>query len=332
MAEETPKENRNAIEDELTTAQAEYLELQNEVLDWYDVDATEQYVDIEEPSMRVHVLEAGSGDPVLLLHGGGMQTGMIWAPLMARLQTDFALYAPDRPGYGLSDRFDYHGTDVRQTAADFVCSTLDALDIDRANVVASSEGGYFAFAAALENPERFNKVVMAGYPLGIEPMSPLWKAPSMARPVLFAGGIPGFAKLFHFVVSRWDADGVRDAYLDYHTDVSTIPDTYFEALAKAVKLPGTVESLISFIKRWASLRGFKEQADLSADLPDLEVPTLILWGERDMLPPEVAREICDQLPNVTLEVAEGSGHFPYNDVPDWTADQVRRFFREEERE
>lgn len=56
---------------------------------------------------------------------------------------------------------------------------------------------------------------------------------------------------------------------------------------------------------------------------------MILWGERDMVPPEVGREICEQLPNVTLEVAEGSGHFPFNDVPDWTADQVRRFFSEE---
>lgn len=321
----------NAIEDELTTPQAEYLELQNEVLDWYDVDATERYVDIEEPPMRVHVLEAGSGDPVLLLHGGA-QTGMIWAPLMARLQSDFALYAPDRPGLGLSDRFDYFGTDVRQTAADFVCSTLDALDIDRANVVASSEGGYFAFAAALENPERINKMVMTGYPGGIEPWRPMWKAPSVARPALFAGGVPGFGKLFQFMISRWDADGVRDFYADYHTDVSAYPDAYFEALAKAVKLPGTVESMLSFLKSCFSLGGYRKQADVSADLPGLKVPTLILWGERDMVPPEVGREICETLPNVELEVADGSGHFPFNDVPDWTADQVRRFFREEERE
>lgn len=79
-----------------TAAQKEYADNQNEVLDWYDIDATEQYVDLDRPALRTHILEAGSGDPVLLLHGLG-DVAITWSPLLTRLQTDFSLYAQTGP-------------------------------------------------------------------------------------------------------------------------------------------------------------------------------------------------------------------------------------------
>lgn len=84
--------------------------------------------------------------------------------------------------------------------------------------------------------------------------------------------------------------------------------------------------MVSFVKNLFTQRGLSEQADLSDDLSGLEVPTLILCGEHDLDPPDAGRESCASLPNVTFEVAEGSGHYPFNDVPDWTADRIREFF------
>lgn len=73
-----------------TAAQKEYVDLRHEVLDWYDIDATERYVDLDRPALRTHILEAGAGDPVLLMHGLG-DVAITWSPLLTRLQTDFSL-------------------------------------------------------------------------------------------------------------------------------------------------------------------------------------------------------------------------------------------------
>lgn len=312
---------------EKTAAQDEYAEKQNEVLEWYGVDATERYVDLDQPAMRAHVLECGAGDPVVFIHGGG-DVAMAWAPLLARLQGEFALYAPDRPGCGLSDGFIYDGVDLRQHATDFVCSLLDALEIDRADVVASSLGGYFAFAAALDRPERIRKLVFTGAALGVVGTNPIWRSPPSMRMFLLVGGIPGFGKFYQWMLSRVDSESARELYEDeFHIDVSKYPDLYFDAYSTALQLPGAAESDVSFLKSSFGLRGLTEQADLSDDLPGLEVPSLFLWGEHDIVPPHVGRQGVAPIPEATFEVVDRAGHYPFNDAPDWTAERITEFLR-----
>jgi pimeloyl-ACP methyl ester carboxylesterase len=227
----------------------------------------------------------------------------------------------------LSDGFIYDDINLRQHATDFVCSLLDTLEIDRANVVAASVGGYFAFAAALDQPERFRKLVFAGYPLGIEGTRPVWRSPPVIRNLLLVGGIPGFGKLFKLMLSGMDAEGAREMYADqFNVDVSKYPDQYFVAYAAALQLPGAAESFVSFAKRCFRLRGLTPQADLSDDLSGLEVPSLFLWGEHDIAPPRVGREAVARIPAANFEVVDGAGHYPFNDVPDWTADRIIEFF------
>ena len=83
-----------------------FAERQEALLEFYDLPARSRYLDIERPQMRVHLLEAGEGEPLVLIHGGDGE-GALWAPLMTELEDDFRLYALDRPGCGLSDPFDY---------------------------------------------------------------------------------------------------------------------------------------------------------------------------------------------------------------------------------
>lgn len=158
-------------------------------------------------------------------------------------------------------------------------------------------------------------------------MEPVWRASPAIRNLLLVSGIPGLGRLYKFMQSRMDADSARDLYQNgFNADVSTYPDAYFEAYAKEARLPGAAESFVSFFKNVLTLRGLSEQADLSDDLHGLKIPTLIIWGEHDVIPPEDGWETCASLPNVTFEVAEGSGHYPFHDVPDWTADRIREFF------
>lgn len=302
-------------------ARDRFATLQNDVLEWYGVEATERYVELERPQMQAHVLASGTGDPVVFIHGGGDEA-MIWGPLIARMQDEFAIYAPDRPGCGLSDRFTYGDTDVRQHASDFVCSVLDALGLDRVDVVACSAGGFFALVAALDRPDRFRKLVFAGYPLGIIHSVPL--------PLRLVGGVPGFSKLFTLLQSRQDEADIREFYSDeFNADLSQFPDRYFDAKVASLQLPGAIESFTSFIKATLALRGLSAEADLTEEVPTLEVPSLFLWGERDLAPPEEGREAVGPIPDATFEVVDGAGHFPFHDAPDWTAERITEYLTDD---
>ncbi len=134
--------------DDLPPAAVRFVEVQRQLLDYYGVRAESRFVSLREPAMRAHVLEAGDGEPLVILHGGDGQA-VDWAPLMAPLQHHFHVYAADRPGFGLSDPFDYRRTDLRDHAARFVRSLLDTLGIETATLVGGSLGGSFALAAAV---------------------------------------------------------------------------------------------------------------------------------------------------------------------------------------
>ena len=100
-----------------------------------------------------------------MIHGGN-SVAVSWAPLLSRLQRTFHIYAPDRPGCGLTEKFNYLGIPFREHAVAFVRSTMDALGLRRAALVGSSMGGYFSLAFALAHPEQVSQLVTIGEPAG----------------------------------------------------------------------------------------------------------------------------------------------------------------------
>ena len=123
-------------------------------------------------SLRAHVIECGSGEPLLMVHGGN-GVGAHWIPLMERL-VGWRMIVPDRPGCGLTDGFLYDGVDMRAQGV------LDALEVESASIIGNSMGGYFALCFALAHPERVRRLVLAGGPAGsgraASPVPPLPEA------------------------------------------------------------------------------------------------------------------------------------------------------------
>src|SRR5690242_21801181 len=103
---------------------------QKRALAKYQVEAESRFLNLNNPAMKVHVLVAGRGDPVVLIHGGG-SAAVNLAGLLGELTGSFQCFAPDRPGCGLSDRFDYINVPFRQHGIDFVASLLDALHVSK---------------------------------------------------------------------------------------------------------------------------------------------------------------------------------------------------------
>jgi len=299
-----------------------FAERQEALLRLYDLPAESRYVELERPQMRAHLLEAGDGEPLVLIHGGDGE-GSLWTPLMAELADDFHLYALDRPGCGLSDPFDYRRADLREHAGDFVTSTLDALGLESATLVACSMGGFFALAAALDHPERVRRLVFVGMPVGLFSTVPL--------PLRLIGGVPGLSH--RFMRSRGSLDAQRAQYRRmFKTDPDTIPTPYLEARVAGVSIPATQDTWAVLLRRLAGLRGLRAGMYLGEELAAVRAPTLVLWGEHDMAPPEEGRRETARIAGSQFVVMEGLGHHPFLEAPAETSRLIRAFLASEPQE
>jgi len=121
----------------------------------------DKYVDVS--GYRLHYTEAGSGPPIILLHGLGadLRTWRLVTPVLARR---FHVYALDQLGFGQSEKpqISYRVG----TLVDSLNGFLAAVRIDKASVVGNSLGGWVAAMFAATHPERLDKLVLvdaAGY-------------------------------------------------------------------------------------------------------------------------------------------------------------------------
>lgn len=290
-----------------------FVELQSQLLAHYGVRATSRFVELAEPRMRAHVLDAGAGEPVLVFHGGDGEA-VNWAPLMAPLQDRVRVIAADRPGFGLSDPFDYRTVDLRRHAADFTASLLDALGLETVTLVGGSMGGFFALAAAAAHPERVRRLVLVGLAPGAIPELPdslrvLTESPELA---------------VEFMKGKDTMEAQHAQYRDmFHVDPATVPDLYFETRIAGLRLPSERGT-------WATLlpRGGEPGLYFGDVLARLTMPSLVIWGENDMAPTAVGERIAAQLGRGRFASLPGVAHFPFLEAPEQTARLITDFMRE----
>ncbi|HHS98150.1 MAG TPA: alpha/beta hydrolase, partial [Chloroflexi bacterium] len=126
---------------------------------------------------RLRVTEAGSGEPVLLIHGFADSAYTWHRNLDALIEAGFRALAYDQPGCGGSDLpegFRFGVDDLARVAL----GLLDALGIDRAHVVGSSMGGGVALYLAVHHPDRVRRVVGVApvcYHPPFRPFAPLFR-------------------------------------------------------------------------------------------------------------------------------------------------------------
>ncbi|MEF8853411.1 MAG: alpha/beta fold hydrolase [Haloarculaceae archaeon] len=147
-----------------------YAERQADLATECGVDAESRVVETDAAG-RVHYLVAGDpeGEPVVLLHGVGTHAAT-WLPMVPALADDYRVYAPDRPGRGLSAAPSYRGRDLREFLVAYLLELFDGLGLDRPHVVGNSLGGQQAFLLAIDHdrvdddgvPEAFYETLAAG--------------------------------------------------------------------------------------------------------------------------------------------------------------------------
>lgn len=248
------------------------------------------YVDLN--TVRVYYEAAGSGRPVLLLHGWGARAAAM-RPILERLQADHAVYALDFPGFGQSPLppavwgvDDYVALVVR---------FLESQAVARATIIGHSFGGRVGIKLAAGRPDLIEKLVLVDA-AGIKPTP-------TAKQTLTTS----VAKLGRRVLRAVPAESIRSRLED----------------AARARL-GSEDYQAAGPLRETFVRVVNE--DLRPYLPRIAAPTLLIWGDRDEATPiEDARIMEKEIPDAGLAVLEGAGHFSYLDRPNDFARIVRVF-------
>ena len=171
------------------------------------------------------VAEAGEGDPVVLLHGGGPgATGLSnYSRNIDALAQRYRVIVPDLPGYGRSSK-GVDGSDPFGFLADSIRAALDELGVERAHLVGNSYGGACALRLALDTPERVDRMVLMG-PGGIGTTRAL-PTDGLNRLLGYYGGEgPSREKLEKFIREYlvFDGPAVPDELVDLRYEASIDP-------------------------------------------------------------------------------------------------------------
>jgi pimeloyl-ACP methyl ester carboxylesterase len=264
---------------------------------------------IEECSMdvdgaRMRYLRAGSGPPLILLHGL-MGYSFSWRYAMPALAPYATVYAPDLLGAGFSERPKVDHS-MRATALR-VLQFAQNLKLTSFDLLGTSRGGAVAMCAAAECADRSNfrlrKLVL------VAPVNPYSAHGKRLAP--FCGSRVG-AALVRLVVGR-----APSLYPYWHGrmfgDPKRIPSDSLEGYKAPLAIPGLFEHGLSIVRTWTT-----DLQELEALLPKLAaIPTLLMWGSKD---PAVFASSMEPLArhftNVQTVMFPGVGHLPYEECPE----------------
>jgi pimeloyl-ACP methyl ester carboxylesterase len=260
----------------------------------------------------IYVRSGGSGPAVFLLHGYG-ETGDMWASMAADLARDHTVVVPDLRGMGLSSK-PTGGFDKKTQAGD-VAGVLDALKIDRVDLVTHDIGNMVGYAFAAQHPNRVRRFVLIDAPLpGVGPWEEILKNPLLWH---FRFGGPDMERL---------VAGRERIYLDrFWNEFSANPARFGEAArahyAKLYAMPGAMHS------------GFMQFAAFDQDAIDnqqflaqgkLKMPVLAIGGEKSF-GATMAAIMRFAAINVREGIIPDSGHWIMQENPAATISIVRGF-------
>ena len=292
-----------------TEAERRYAAAQDRLADRYDLETESLVVDTASAG-RVHVLATGNpdGEPVLLTHGLGT-TGASWLPLVPALADEFRLYAPDRPGRGLSAAPSYADRDLRQFMTTYLRDVLDALEIDRPHIVGNSLGGGQAFLLAIDH-DRVDRLCLVGGPAGVSKEIPL------AFRLLT---IRGLNRALYWLMSRGDpVENARERMAQFNVvDGSAISEAFYEVQGYGSELPGRQRSLRSLQTAQSSWGRLHPTFDIRGEIVGIERPTSFVWGSEDsFFEPDVGRAVANRMPDAAFHELPNHGHTPWFEPTD----------------
>ena len=284
--------------------------------EWMDVDWQEHLRWVRVQDRWMNIVDMGSGPPVIFIHGlsGCWQNWLEQLPLFAR---NHRVIAVDLPGFGQSEM---PAEEISISGyADAIDELMGELDLDEARIVGNSMGGFIGAELAIQHPERVERLVLvAAAGLSIESIRTQRKQGLRHRAenvVFFSLG--HIASRSHQVALR---PRLRHALL-------------MLVAAHPQKLPGPLAAQQVL---GSGKPGFSDALEAMCRYPlrdrleKIGCPTLIIWGEKDLLVPVKDADIFEKLiPDSRKIIYKDTGHVSMMERPERFNSDVKAFLDEE---
>jgi pimeloyl-ACP methyl ester carboxylesterase len=241
---------------------------------------------------KINYLRAGSGAPLLFLHGAGGISG--WMPWMDKLAASYDLIVPDHPGWGRSDMPEWF--DNIHDLAYFYLDFMDALGLKDVHLAGSSIGGWLACEIAIRNTQHLKTMTLID-PAGLR--------------------VVGLDRFDIFLNGR--EANTRAVYHD-----QTIADRLLE-------IPLEGEAIDLYLRnRYASARVAWQprlfDPHLAKWLHRVNVPTLVVWGTEDRIfPVAMQAEFLRLIRGSQAATLPNCGHLPHVECTDTFLEHFNRF-------
>jgi pimeloyl-ACP methyl ester carboxylesterase len=254
---------------------------------------------VEIGNHRINYLVAGSGHPVLLIHGGNIGWGQ-WYPNIPELSRHFKVYAIDLPGAGRSSRVNYRTLNVEEDFFAVVKTFISEKIKSNTHVIGSSIGGWIALKLAIEHHAIDRAVVtdsigftshlgLSDRILSIYPLA-LLVSRTILKPHRNNKNIEKFLRsILH------DKDlPLSNAFIDY----------FYETMQSSHNL--------LFLSSLSNISGMRKNFILVDQLHQISNSVLIVWGENDHnLPLKFSQPNFPRIKNVRVYIVQNSHHMPF---------------------
>ena len=242
----------------------------------------------------------GGGDPVVFLHGfpGSSHS---WRQMISLMPEGRRLVVVDLMGFGRSDfGFEHSAPPRLSDHVELVRQLLDDLSISKAAIVGHGIGGTIAQSIAVSHPDRVSALCLCSCPaFGIWPH----RLARMARLVAPGGRLFGPAMLASFV----HGSAIR-GYADHEAGRRSL-DVSLRAYPARLGVDALTAQLA--LQRDAEIVG------IGARLTTIDVPTAVVWGERDpFLPVSLGERLAAAIPGATIDLLPDARHFINEDAPE----------------
>lgn len=269
---------------------------------------------IEVDGVRLHYVERGQGQPVVLLHGNGTMAQEFDICGLIDLAADkYRVIAFDRPGYGYSDRPRGKKWDP-EAQAELLHRALQRLGVERPVIVGHSWGTLVAVALALAHPEEVaSLVLLSGY---------YYPTPRLDVVLLSPPAIPVIGDLMRYTVSPLIGRMIWPAMLRKIFGPSKTPDRFKNRFPVWMTLrPNQLRASASETALMIPSAG-----KLSSRYRELGMPVVIMSGtdDRHVIPKLHSERLHRELPQSDLVMAPGVGHMIQHLVPNQVLSAIDR--------
>ena len=247
--------------------------------------------------VNIHYQDTGPSKnpiPILFLHGFGasLQTWDTWSQ---SLSNEYRVISVDLPGFGLTGE-DPSGIYTDERSVEVLEAFLKALQISKVVLVGNSMGGKFAWQFTARYPNQVAKLVL---------ISP----DGYASPGIEYGKkteIPAIAQLYRYFFSKtFLAMNLEPAYANPKTLNDNLVNRYYDLMLA----PGVRGAILARMQQTVL-------KDPVPSLANIQVPTLLIWGEKDaFIPISNSNDYLKVMPNVKRVSLPNIGHLPQEEQP-----------------